>query len=64
MAVGRMAPEHAKLAQAAFKSEQFYCVYGLTEAGPTGTLLLPHEHAEKAVHVVNARRLYGSPISR
>ena len=35
-----MAPEHAKLAQAAFKSEQFYCVYGLTEAGPTGTLFI------------------------
>lgn len=45
---GPMAPEHAKLAQAAFASDQFYCVYGLTEAGPTGTLLLPDEHATKA----------------
>lgn len=28
----------------AFQTENLYCVYGLTEAGPTGTLLLPHEH--------------------
>lgn len=32
----------------AFKSDRFYCVYGLTEAGPNGTLLLPEEHDEKA----------------
>jgi acyl-CoA synthetase (AMP-forming)/AMP-acid ligase II len=25
-----------------------YCVYGLTESGPTGTLLLPEEHEEKS----------------
>ncbi|CAB0150625.1 Long-chain-fatty-acid--CoA ligase FadD13 [Pseudidiomarina piscicola] len=34
--------------QKAFNSNQFYCVYGLTEAGPSGTLLLPAEHATKA----------------
>ncbi|SES30528.1 class I adenylate-forming enzyme family protein [Salipaludibacillus aurantiacus] len=34
--------------QQAFKSDRFYCVYGLTEAGPNGTLLLPEEHEEKA----------------
>lgn len=43
-----MSAEHTKLVQKAFRSEQFYCVYGLTEAGPSGTLLLPHEHATKA----------------
>lgn len=32
----------------AFGSNQFYCVYGLTEAGPSGTLLDPREHSEKA----------------
>ncbi|MFC0445977.1 class I adenylate-forming enzyme family protein [Pseudidiomarina halophila] len=43
-----MSTEHTKLVQQAFRSDQFYCVYGLTEAGPSGTLLLPHEHATKA----------------
>lgn len=45
---GPLAGDHAKLAQKAFQSERFYCVYGLTEAGPTGSLLLPEEHASKA----------------
>lgn len=30
--------------KAKFKTNQLCCVYGLTEAGPTGTLLLPDEH--------------------
>lgn len=34
--------------KAAFKSENFYQVYGLTEAGPNGILLRPHEHLTKA----------------
>ncbi|MCA1011198.1 class I adenylate-forming enzyme family protein [Halobacillus halophilus] len=29
-------------------TEQLYCVYGLTEAGPNGALLLPLEHDDKA----------------
>lgn len=41
---GPLSAEQALAAQKAFGSDQFYCVYGLTEAGPTGTLLLPHEH--------------------
>ncbi|ARI76559.1 class I adenylate-forming enzyme family protein [Halobacillus mangrovi] len=28
--------------------DHLYCVYGLTEAGPNGTLLMPQEHASKA----------------
>ncbi|MBP2239655.1 acyl-CoA synthetase (AMP-forming)/AMP-acid ligase II [Cytobacillus eiseniae] len=32
----------------AFKNENFYQVYGLTEAGPNGILLRPHEHLTKA----------------
>lgn len=43
-----MSTEHTKLVQQAFQSSQFYCVYGLTEAGPSGILLLPEEHAQKA----------------
>ncbi len=37
-----------KAIKKAFQSDRFYCVYGLTEAGPSGTLLLPHEHHSKA----------------
>ncbi|WP_411360202.1 class I adenylate-forming enzyme family protein [Pseudidiomarina salilacus] len=45
---GPLAGDHARRVQRAFASDQFYCVYGLTEAGPTGSLLLPDEHREKA----------------
>ena len=45
---GPLAGDHARRVQQAFGSDQFYCVYGLTEAGPTGSLLLPQEHADKA----------------
>jgi feruloyl-CoA synthase len=31
-----------------YKSENFYQVYGMTEAGPTGTTLFPHEQVSKA----------------
>ncbi|MYL54072.1 long-chain-fatty-acid--CoA ligase [Pontibacillus yanchengensis] len=31
-----------------FKTDRLTCVYGLTEAGPNGTLLLPEEHDSKA----------------
>lgn len=45
---GPLAAEHVNMIRKAFRSDNFYCVYGLTEAGPTGTFLLPHEHATKA----------------
>ncbi|WLR49296.1 long-chain-fatty-acid--CoA ligase [Halobacillus litoralis] len=31
-----------------FETDSLCCLYGLTEAGPSGTLLLPQEHDEKA----------------
>ncbi|KOY83964.1 long-chain-fatty-acid--CoA ligase [Lysinibacillus macroides] len=34
--------------QQAFRTEQLTCVYGLTEAGPSGSLLFGEEHATKA----------------
>lgn len=45
---GPLAADHAKKVRQAFKSDSFYCVYGLTEAGPTGVFLLPDEHEHKA----------------
>lgn len=37
-----------KFVQEAFKTDNLVCVYGLTEAGPSGTLMTGPEHAEKA----------------
>ncbi|MCM3610536.1 long-chain-fatty-acid--CoA ligase [Planococcus sp. MERTA32b] len=34
--------------QQAFRTDNLVCVYGLTEAGPSGTLMTGPEHAEKA----------------
>nr|WP_156645374.1 AMP-binding protein [Lentibacillus sp. JNUCC-1] len=34
--------------QKQFKTDSLYCVYGLTEAGPSGTLLFPEEHRNKS----------------
>lgn len=42
-----LASQEVKFIQEKFKTDRLYCVYGLTEAGPTGTLLLPEEHKEK-----------------
>lgn len=37
-----------KFVQEAFRTDNLVCVYGLTEAGPSGTLMTGPEHAEKA----------------
>lgn len=37
-----------KFIQDAFRTDNLVCVYGLTEAGPSGTLMTGSEHAEKA----------------
>ncbi|WP_421385520.1 class I adenylate-forming enzyme family protein [Bacillus salacetis] len=42
-----------------FKTESLCCVYGLTEAGPTGTLLLPAEH-EKHSGSIGRRAALGT----
>ncbi|MFJ9464018.1 class I adenylate-forming enzyme family protein [Viridibacillus arvi] len=34
--------------QQTFKTDNLVCVYGLTEAGPSGSILLAHEHENKA----------------
>ncbi|MFD1812862.1 class I adenylate-forming enzyme family protein [Rhodococcus gannanensis] len=40
--------EVARALQQAYRSEDFYQVYGMSEMGPTGTALYPHEQIEKA----------------
>lgn len=38
----------ARMLQEKYRSDQFYQVYGMTEAGPTGTTLFPDEQVSKA----------------
>ncbi|MFC4605284.1 class I adenylate-forming enzyme family protein [Rhodococcus kronopolitis] len=40
--------EVARQLQQAYRSEDFYQVYGMSEMGPTGTALYPHEQIAKA----------------
>lgn len=40
--------EVARRLQQAYRSEDFYQVYGMSEMGPTGTALYPHEQIAKA----------------
>ncbi len=45
---GPIAGDTARRLMEAYGSRDFYQVYGMTEAGPTGTTLLPHEQVSKA----------------
>ncbi len=45
---GPIAPETVKKLVANYKSDRFYQVYGMTEAGPSGTALLPEDHENHA----------------
>src|SRR5690625_2537779 len=42
-----LSKEEVTAIQTAFNSNHFVCVYGLTEAGPSGSLLLKEEHDKK-----------------
>ncbi len=50
---GPIAPETVRMLQKRYKSDRFYQVYGMTEAGPTGTMLPPEAHAHKAGSIGN-----------
>lgn len=43
-----LAKEQVDFISKQFNTDRLTCVYGLTEAGPSGSLLLPEEHGEKA----------------
>jgi len=47
-----------KFIEEAFQSSNFTCVYGLTEAGPSGTLLVGEDHYQKAGSIGNRGALY------
>jgi len=50
---GPIAPETVKKLVASYKSNQFYQVYGMTESGPTGTVLRPEDHDAHAGSIGN-----------
>lgn len=58
---GPIAPETVKKLVASYKSDQFYQVYGMTEAGPSGTELLPEDHKNHAGSI-GCRPLPGAEI--
>lgn len=45
---GPIAPETVKKLKQAYQSDKFFQVYGMTEAGPTGTVLIPEDHENHA----------------
>lgn len=45
---GPISSDVARMLAAKYKSDNFYQVYGMTESGPTGTVLLPREQLVKA----------------
>lgn len=45
---GPIGAEHARQLIAAYRSERFYQVYGMTETGPVGTTLYPEEQVARA----------------
>ncbi|MBU2451762.1 MAG: AMP-binding protein, partial [Proteobacteria bacterium] len=45
---GPIAPDTVKKLVENYKSDRFYQVYGMTESGPTGTVLFPEDHLHHA----------------
>ncbi|MGE0087203.1 MAG: class I adenylate-forming enzyme family protein [Desulfococcaceae bacterium] len=50
---GPIAPETVKKLVSAYKSDRFFQVYGMSETGPTGTVLFPEDHKEHAGSIGN-----------
>ena len=45
---GPLSSEQVGLIAERMRTDRLYCVYGLTEAGPSGTIMMPDEHPGKA----------------
>ena len=50
---GPIAPETVKKLEKAYQSDRFFQVYGMTESGPTGTVLYPEDHGKHAGSIGN-----------
>ncbi len=58
---GPMAADNARMVMESYQSHNFYQVYGMTEAGPTGTVLFPRDQVTKAGSIGN-RALPGADL--
>ncbi len=58
---GPMAADTARMVMESYQSDNFYQVYGMTEAGPTGTVLFPRDQVTKAGSIGN-RALPGADL--
>ncbi|MGA8833005.1 MAG: AMP-binding protein [Desulfomonilaceae bacterium] len=58
---GPMAADTARTVMESYQSDNFYQVYGMTEAGPTGTVLFPRDQVTKAGSIGN-RALPGADL--
>ena len=58
---GPIAPETVRELTARYRSDRFYQVYGMTETGPTGTVLRPKDHEHKAGSI-GSRALPGADL--
>ncbi|WDP88509.1 MAG: AMP-binding protein [Desulfobacter sp.] len=58
---GPIAPETVKKLTAAYKSDRFFQVYGMTESGPTGAVLRPEDH-QKHAGSIGCRALPGASL--
>ncbi len=58
---GPIAPETVRELTARYRSDRFYQVYGMTETGPTGTVLRPKDHRSKAGSI-GCRALPGADL--
>jgi feruloyl-CoA synthase len=58
---GPMAADTARMVMDSYQSDNFYQVYGMTEAGPTGTVLFPRDQVTKAGSIGN-RALPGADL--
>ena len=56
-----MAADTARMVMESYQSDNFYQVYGMTEAGPTGTVLFPRDQVTKAGSIGN-RALPGADL--
>ncbi len=50
---GPIAPETVKKLVKSYRSDRFFQVYGMTESGPTGTILTPEDHEKHAGSIGN-----------
>jgi feruloyl-CoA synthase len=58
---GPIASETVKKLSKSYGSDRFYQVYGMTESGPTGTVLLPEDHKDHAGSI-GSKALPGAEI--